>query len=90
MRELYQKHQELPEAIKQLEVVRRTTDEVLKMNLTASEKEINYIFVSNLSSSVISKFTKTGGFVKSTSIEGENVIQLKSPKGISEVHYEYL
>ena len=212
MRELYQQHQELLEAIKQLEVVRRTTNEVLKMNLTAKEKEntikiwddkieeltgkkadlelvstlklvendefsdcvqrihlreieaveyckrreplvmkgnigygegevidphgisiddasnevfvVDYykhlvcvyssegnfmrkfgekqlnkpygiclsgefLFVSNLSSSIISKFNKTGEFVKSTSLEGENAIQLKSPKGLC-VHNEFL
>ena len=41
-----------------------------------------FIFVSSLSSSVISKFAKSGEFVKSTSLEGENAIQLKSPRGL--------
>ena len=40
------------------------------------------IFVSSLSNSVISKFAKTGEFVKSTSLEGENFIQLKNPRGL--------
>ena len=48
-----------------------------------------FIFVSNLSSSVISKFAKTGEFVKSTSLEGENAIQLKSPTGLC-VHNEFV
>ena len=48
-----------------------------------------FIFVSSLSSSVISKFAKTGEFVKSTSLEGENAIQLKSPRGIC-VHDEFV
>ena len=48
-----------------------------------------FIFVSSLSTSVIYKFTKTGGFVKSTSLEGENAIQLKSPRGLC-VHNEFV
>ena len=48
-----------------------------------------FIFVSNLSSSGISKFTKTGEFVKSTSLEGENAIQLKGPRGLC-VHNEFV
>ena len=63
------------------------------------EKELNnpsriclsgeFIFVSSLSNSVISKFTKAGEFVKSTSLEGENAIQLKSPRGLC-VHNEFV
>ena len=41
-----------------------------------------FLFFSSLSSSVISKFAKTGEFVKSTSLEGENFIQLKNPRGL--------
>ena len=48
-----------------------------------------FIFVTNLSSSAISKFAKTGEFVKSTSLEGENAIQLKSPRGLC-VHNEFV
>ena len=48
-----------------------------------------FIFVSNLSSSVISKFAKTGEFVKSTSLEDENAIQLKNPRGLC-VHNEFV
>ena len=48
-----------------------------------------FIFVSSPSSSVISKFTKTGEFVKSTSLEDENAIQLKNPRGLC-VHNEFV
>ena len=48
-----------------------------------------FIFVSSTSSSVISKFTKTGEFVKCTSLEGENAIQLKNPRGLC-VHNEFV
>ena len=48
-----------------------------------------FIFLSSLSSSVISKFAKTGEFVKSTSLEGENAIQLKNPRGLC-VHNEFV
>ena len=48
-----------------------------------------FIFVSNSSSSVISKFAKTGEFVRITSLEGENAIQLKSPRGLC-VHNEFV
>ena len=48
-----------------------------------------FLFVSSISSSVISKFAKTGEFVKSTSLEGENAIQLKSPGGLC-VHNEFV
>ena len=213
MRELYQQHQELSEAIKQLEGIRRATNEMLKMNLAAREKEnaikmwddkikeltgkqtdldhvstLNFVvnteefsdcvkrmhlremetvdygkrreplvmkvkrgcgdgevitpkgiaiddasnevfvvdwyidlvivfssegdfirkfgeeqldspygiclsgeflFVSSLSNSVISKFAKTGEFVKSTSLEGENAFQLENPRGLC-VHNEFV
>ena len=39
MRELYQQHQELSEGINQLEEIRRATNEVLKINLAARNKE---------------------------------------------------
>ena len=39
MRELFKQHQELSETIEQLEVIRRATNEVLKMNLAAKTKE---------------------------------------------------
>ena len=48
-----------------------------------------FLFVSSPSSSVISKFAKSGEFVKSTSLEGENAIQLKSPRGLC-VHNEFV
>ena len=48
-----------------------------------------FLFVSSRSNSVISKFAKTGRFVKSTSLEGENAIQLKSPTGMC-VHNEFV
>ena len=48
-----------------------------------------FLFVSSSSSSVISKFTKTGEFVKCTSLEGENAIQLTSPRGLC-VHNEFV
>ena len=48
-----------------------------------------FLFISSISSSVISKFAKTGDFVKSTSLEGENAIQLKSPRGLC-VHNEFV
>ena len=48
-----------------------------------------FLFVSSLSRSVISKFAKTGEFVKSTSLEGENAIQLKSPRGLC-VHNKFV
>ena len=48
-----------------------------------------FIFVSSLSSSVIYKFAKTGEFVKSTSLEGENAIQLKNSRGLC-VHNEFV
>ena len=48
-----------------------------------------FLFVSKLSSSVIYKFAKTGEFVKSTSLEGENAIQLKSPTSMC-VHNEFV
>ena len=38
-----------------------------------------FLFVSTSSSSAIYKFAKTGEFVKSTSLEGENAIQLTGP-----------
>ena len=47
------------------------------------------IFVSSPSSSKISKFAKTGEFVKSSSLEGENAIQLKSPRGLC-IHNEFV
>ena len=47
------------------------------------------IFISSLSNSVISKFAKTGEFVKSTSLEGENAIQLKNLRGFC-VHNEFV
>ena len=39
MRELYQQHQELSEGIKQLEEIKRATNEMLKMNIAAKKKE---------------------------------------------------
>ena len=48
-----------------------------------------FLFVSSFSSSVIYKFTKTGEFVESTSLEGENAIQLKNPTGMC-VHNEFV
>ena len=48
-----------------------------------------FLFVSSLSSSVVSKFAKTGEFVKNTSLEGENAIQLTSPRGLC-VHNEFV
>ena len=48
-----------------------------------------FLFVSSLSSPLISKFAKTGEFVKSTSLEGENAIQLKNPRGLC-VHNEFV
>ena len=48
-----------------------------------------FVFVSNPSSSLLSKFAKTGEFVKSTSLRGENAIQLKSPRGLC-VHNEFV
>ena len=48
-----------------------------------------FIFVSSLYSPVISKFAKTGEFVKSTSLESENAIQLKNPTGLC-VHNEFV
>ena len=48
-----------------------------------------FIFVSSLSSSVISKFAKTGEFVKCTSLEGENAVQLNTPRGLC-VHNEFV
>ena len=41
-----------------------------------------FLYISSRSSSVISKYAKTGVFVKSTSLVGENAIQLKSPTGM--------
>ena len=40
------------------------------------------LFVSSLTRSIIYKFTKTGEFLRSTSLEGENAIELKNPKGL--------
>ena len=48
-----------------------------------------FIFVSSPSSSVVSKFAKTGEFVQSTSLEGENAIQLKNPSSLC-VHNEFV
>ena len=41
-----------------------------------------FLFVSSFLRSVIYKFAKTGEFVKSTSLEGENAIQLENPTGM--------
>ena len=49
----------------------------------------DFIFISSLSSSIIYKFIKIGEFVKSTSLEGENAIQLKSPRGLC-IHNEFV
>ena len=48
-----------------------------------------FLFVSSPSSSVISKFSETGRFVKITSLEGQNAIQLKSPRGLC-IHNEFV
>ena len=47
------------------------------------------LFISSTSCSIISKFAKTGEFVESSSLEGENAIQLKSPRGLC-VHKEFV
>ena len=48
-----------------------------------------FLFVSSSADSVIHKFARTGEFVASTSLEGENAIQLKHPRGLC-VHNEYV